>query len=347
MHKFLAASLGLVFAAAPSSTNFILKNYDVGSGGTGSSSSTNYKLNGVSGTQNGSLQTSTTYEVPSGEPSTQNVAVPAAPTLTNPSNYYNRLNLALNPGSAPSTTKYLIAISGDSFVTTRYVQADNSIGTSQAIANYQTYAAWGGASGFVVLGLSPSTTYQVKVKAIRGTFSGSGFGPTASAATVAPTLTISLATTLTSSPPFPVTFASLTPGSVVSGAADATIGLTSNAVNGGTVYARSTNAGLQSALAGTAIASASADLTAANTGYGAQVVSASQSSGGPLTAQSPFNGATNSVGGMTSSLQAILGTSASITSGTATIRLKAKASSITPSANDYSDVVTFVASMNF
>jgi hypothetical protein len=347
MHKVLGTALVLLFATAPSSTNYILRNYDWGSGGTGSSSSTNYKLNGVSGSQSGSLQTSTSYDQPSGHENVQNAAVPVAPTVSNPSNYYDRLKVVLNVGTAPSDTKYLIAVSSDNFVTTYYVQTDNSIATSVSATNYQTYTAWGGASGFTMLGLLPSTTYQVKVKALQGNFSGSGFGPTGSAATVAPSLTLSLTTTLTSSPPFAVNFASLTAGSVVNGDADATIGITSNAVNGGNVYVQSANAGLKSNATSTTIDSATTDLTTAASGYGAQVTATSQVSGGPLTKQSPFNGSSNTVGALTNTLQMILSTNGAIATGSATIRLMAKADAITPSASDYSDTLTFVAAMNY
>ncbi len=337
----------LLFAASPSSTNYILRNYDWGSGGTGSSSSSNYKLNGVSGTQTGNLQSSTNYAMPSGEQNVQNAAVPASPTVSNPSSYYDRLKVVLNVGTAPSDTKYLIAVSSDNFVTTYYVQTDNSIGTGVSLTNYQTYTAWGGASGFTMLGLLPSTTYQVKVKALQGQFTGSAYGPTGSAATVAPSLSLSLTTTLTSTPPFSVNFASLTAGSVVNGGADALLDITSNAVNGGSIYVQSVNAGLSSSSTGTTISSASGDLSSAASGYGAQVTSTSQAAGGPLTSQNPYNGAGNNVGALANTLQTLLSTSGPVTTGSATVRLMAKADAITPSATDYSDTLTFVAAMNY
>jgi hypothetical protein len=341
----LGGLLGL-FSAVPTSTNYTLKSYDFGTGG-GSASSTTYSLNGVSGTQTGSAQTSTTYANGSGVVPTQNANVPPAPALTNPSSYYNQLKLIVATGSNPTDAKYLIAISSDSFATTQYVQTDNSIGTSLSISNFQTYSTWGGASGFLILGLSPSTTYQVKIKAIQGNFTESAFGPTASAATVATSLSFSVATTLTATPPFPVGFSSLAAGSVFNGDADASLTISSNATSGGVVYIKSKNGALSSALAGSSIASASADLSAAAKGYGAQVIATGQTSGGPLNSQAPFNGATNNVGALTTALQNILSSSAPITNGTATVRLKAKADAVTPSSTDYGDTITFVAAMTF
>lgn len=347
MHRVLGTALVFLFATAPSSTNYILRNYDWGSGGTSSSSSTNYKLNGVSGTQNGSAQSSATYGQVSGEQNVQNAAVPAAPTVTNPSNYYDRLKVVLNPGTVPSDTKYLIAVSSDGFATTNYVQTDDSIGSTVSASNYQTYSAWGGASGFTMLGLLPSTSYQVKIKALQGNFTGSPYGPIATAATVAPSLTLSLTTTLTATPPFSVNFASLAAGNVFNGDADAILGITSNAVNGGSVYIQSANAGLKSTLTGTTINSATTDLTTASSGYGSQVTSTSQASGGPFTSQTPFNGTSNNVGALTNNLQIILTTAGPITTGSATVRLMAKADAITPSATDYGDTLTFIAAMSY
>lgn len=338
----LAMSL---FAAVPSSTNYTLKTYDIGSGG-GKSTSGNYGLQGGAGNQSGSTQTSATYATQSDGRGVMNVSVPPAPALTNPANYYDRLKLVLATGGNPSDTKYLIAVSTDNFATTKYVQTDNSLGASQALTNYQTYSAWGGSNGFLIVGLSASTTYQVKIKAMQGGYTGSGFGPAASAATVAPSLTFSLTTTLTSTPPFAVNFG-LTTGSVTNGSANAIIGLTSNANNGGAVYVRDSNAGLYSTLANTTIASASTDLASASSGYGAQVLSIGQTSGGPIAAQSPFNGTGSTVGALTTSLQPIITSSNPIVAGSATLQLKAKVTALTPSANDYTDTITVVAAMNF
>ncbi len=347
MHKLLGIATSLVlFAVAPNSTNYTLKTYDIGTGG-GSSTSTNYSLQGGVGAQSGASQSSATYKAQSDGRGVLNANVPPAPTFTNPSNYYNQLRLVLATGGNPTDTKYLIAISTDSFATTNYVQVDTSIGGSQALVNYQTYSAWGGASGFLITGLSPSTTYQVKVKALQGKFTGSGFGPVATAATVAPSVSFSLATTLTGTPPFTVGFTSLTAGVVTTGTADALIGLTTNANNGGAIYVRDTNAGLYSTLANSTIPSVSADLSSVSSGYGGQITSTGQASGGPFVAQAPFNGAANNVGAMTTTPQQLLTTTAPITTGTGTFRLKAKAAALTPSAPDYADTVTLIAAMNF
>lgn len=337
--------LGGLFAATPTSTNYTLKTFDIGGGG-GSGSSTNYKLNAITGTQTSDSATSTNYAVDPGAAPPINSNVPTAPTISNPSSYYDRLKLVLTTNSDPTDTKYAIAISTDNFATvTRYVKSDNSTGSTLAITDYQTYASWGGASGFLILGLQQNTTYTVKVKAFQGNFSESAYGPTASAATVAPSLTFGVATTLTGTPPFTMNFTSLASGSVFSGNADASISLTTNALSGGAVYIKDLNNGLLSSGASYTVSSATADLSLAASGYGAIVTAASQSSGGPLTAASPYNGASNNVGIISTSLRQVATSSTSVTGGTLTVRVKAKTDSTTPASTDYADTLTFIAAM--
>lgn len=332
----------LLFSAAPSSTNYLLKSYDVGTGGEDTLSSTNYRLNGLTGSQSGGSLNSTNYSVKSGETVTQNSNVPPAPTFSNPSSYYNKLLLVLQTGGNPTDTKFAIAISTDGFTTTRYIKSDHAIGNSLASGDYQTYAAWGSASGFLVLGLTPSTTYQVKVKAMQGNFTETGYGPVATVATVATSLSLSTETTLTSTPPFNVGFSSLAAGSVFNGDADALVGISTNAENGAAVYIKG-NGGLSSSLAAYTVNSATADLSSTSQGYGALVTSVSQTSGGPLASTSPFGSGADNVGIISTALQTILSSATPITNGQATIRFKAKTEAITPSATDYSDTVNIVA----
>lgn len=345
MQAFLVAGL---FAALPTSSNYSLKAYDVGGGGGGASSSATYGLNGSVGGQSGAPGSSATYSTKPGLGYNINADVPPAPTFTNPSLYYDRLKLVINVGPNASDVKYAIAISPDNFAsTTNYVKSDHSVGTTLAFADYQTYTAWGGASGFLVLGLQPSTTYTVKIKAFQGTYSGTGFGPTASAATVNASITFSVATVGNPTPPFSVSFASLAAGTVFNASDDASLTLTTNALSGGYIYLKDTNAGLKSTVASYTLASASADLSSVSSGYGAIVTSATQAAGGPLSSQAPFNGASNNVGSITTSLQTLASTSAPVTTGNLIVRLKAKTDLTIPSATDYGDVLTFVAAMAF
>ena len=344
---FLASSLIGLFAAAPASLSFTLKYYDFGNGGVTATSSL-YNLNGTVGTQTGAPQTNGVTILNPGEKPTQTANVPPAATLTNPTNSYNKLRLVINTGSNPSDGRFAIAISSDNFTTTKYVQADNSLGSTLAIANYQTYVQWGSATGFDILGLTANTSYQAKVSAYQGVFTASAFGPASTAVATQPTtVSFTVATTTNGTPPFSVNFASLTAGTVFTADANAQLTLSTNAVFGGGIYIVDTNGGLKSTKVTYTLTSATADLSAVGSGYGAQATSLSQTSGGPLAASSPFNGAANGVGGLSTSLQQIIGLNSAVTNGSAQIKFMAKTSNSVPPANDYSDTQTIIAAMTF
>ncbi|MBC7707850.1 hypothetical protein H7Y63_01360 [Polaromonas sp.] len=343
---FMSGFVGL-FAATPASTNFTLKSYDFGNGGATSSSSS-YNLNGTVGTQTGNNEANGVTILKPGEKATQDANVPPAGILSNPSSSYSKLHLVISIGGNPTDTRFAIAVSNDGFATTKYVLADNSLGTTLTISNYQTYAQWGSGTGFDILGLAANTSYTVKVSAYQGAFSATAFGPVSAAVSTQPTtVSFSVATTSNGTPPFGVNFASLTPNTVFTADANALIGLTTNALFGGGVYIKDGNNGLRSTSKSYTIASATADLTSAASGYGSQVGTLGQTSGGPFAATAPFNGSANNVGQLSTTLQQILGLSAPITGGTAQIKFMAKTSNNVPPAADYADTQTIIAAMSF
>jgi hypothetical protein len=334
----------LLLATMPSSTNYTLHNYTFGSGG-GTSTSTNYGLNASTGEVSDPSSSSTTYTVPSGNNNVQDTSVPLAPSVSNPSNYYDKLQFIVNPATGdPTDYKYAIAISTNSFVTTNYIQASDTIGSSPV---FQTYTNWGGASGQLVLGLTYSTTYQFKVSSMQGNYTQSPYGPSSSAATVAPSITFSIYTDSEGSPPFATTFGNLLPATVTNAADKLWVSLTTNADNGAEVWINSANAGLTSAHAGSTISSATANLSSATSGYGAQVAAVTQTSGGPLASASPYNGSANNVGALATNLTPIFTTTAPITGGSGDLYLMAKAASTTPAAGDYTDTLSFTVAGSF
>ncbi len=342
---FKRVLLFTMLAAVPTSTNYTLKTYDFGNGAN-TGSSTNYTVQGTAGARGGTLASST-YQLPPGVHASQNAAVPVAPTFTNPDNSYNRLTLIINTTGQASDVKYAVAISSDGFATTKYVQTDNTVGTTFGVAQYQTYAAWGSASGVVVTGLTPSTTYAVKVAALQGSGTGSAFGPTASAATSTASVTFGVSTSLTSTPPFSSAFTNMTAGSVASGSATVNTSLTANAENGGAIMIKDANGGLTSSTKSSTLASATADLGVATKGYGAQISSTSQTSGGPIVALSPYSGTGNSVGALTANWQNLASFAAPVNTGALSFALKAKVDTITPAAPDYADTITLSISLLF
>ncbi|OIQ01782.1 MAG: hypothetical protein AUK58_04065 [Candidatus Moranbacteria bacterium CG2_30_41_165] len=343
LRKFLSLQAGFfLILVLPASTNYQLKDFGFGSGGVGNATSGSYALDAVSGEQSNGNLSSTNYGVGSGLIFTNQANVPPAPTFTNPSNYYNKLKVVLDNGGNPSDTKFSIAISTDNFATdTRYMQSDNTVGTVRGIEDYQTYTVWGSTSGVFIIGLAPSTTYQVKVNAWQGKFTETAYGPTASASTVSPQVTLSMNINA-------INFGSLNSGIVTSGPQNIVVNFATNGESGGNIYMSGQNGGLLSSSSSHQINSLTGDLTASAEGFGAQGVSVTQSSGGPLTITSPYDVLTgDNVGIVNASVREIFATTGPVSGGQGTFLLKAKASSVTPSAGDYSETLTVIASARF
>lgn len=351
---FLNLTGGRLFAQ--SSTNYSLEEYGFGGGGVVDSASTNYSLEGILGEMTGE-QSSTNYKANSGLIFIQMAGVPPTPTIVNSSSWYNKLLLTINqPTGATTDYTYAIAISTDGFVAdTRYVQNDNTIGSVLGTEDYQTYTAWGGASGELVIGLASNTTYTVKVKAVHGKYTESGFGPTASAATVGQQISFDIDIGGGSDPgetgaPYSIGFGNLTAGSVSTASNRAWLDFETNGEAGGWIFVYDVNAGLKSTILNYTINSATADLAsgAVTEGFGLQGASKTQTSGGPLDYTSPYNGTSDNVGLMSSTIREIFNsTSSPIFGGRGSVTLKAKASSVTPGGSDYADTITLIATGSF
>jgi len=336
----------LFLLVLPASTNYSLRDYGYGGGGEDNATSANYALFSILGESNEDQLQGTTYDLGPGTVYTQLAHVPTV-SLTNSSSYYNKLLATLGIQSNPTDTTYSIAISTDNFVTTNYVQADGTIG---ATAIFRTYSAWGSGSGAWVIGLTSSTTYKTKANAYHGKFSQSGFGPESSATTSAPTLTFDIDISPTDSdtePPFTVAFGSLTAGSVTTATDRIWIDFATNAQSGGRVYIKAVNGGLLSSATSHTISSATADLSLAGDGFGLRGASAAESSGGPFALVSPYNGASDNVGVVDSSFREVFQSTVPVTGGRGSLYAKAKPTSVTPAATDYSETFTIIASATY
>lgn len=344
----ISAPSALAQVASPSSSNFIMEEYGFGSGGVATSSSTNYLLFGISGEVETGSQSSTNFISLPGLTYTLQPNIPA-PTVTNPSSYYNKLHIVINNANYPSDTTFAIQVSSGSASFSQnvyYVQADNTLGSS---IYFQSYSLWGETGGFDIIGLTPGTTYYVRAAAKRGVYQQGPWSATANAATINPTLSFSLETTSQPSAPFSVHIGTLTPGSVVTSSDQVTATISTNATAGGLIYIYGTNNGLKSTYAGNyTIASASDNLSSALEGYGARGTSVTQSAGGPMRLLSPYNGASNNVGILESNKRALSdSTNTPVTNGEVSFELKAKARDTTPSAVDYTDTLTVLATGSF
>lgn len=336
--------LGMVFfAALPATTNYQLNSYGFGSGGTANSTTSNYALEGISGEISGQTATTATYNVKPGFIETQQANVPKIASFTNGSgSYYNKLHFVIDQQGNPSDALYALQISTSSDFSTgvSYVKSDTTIGPTLTLSDYQTYAAWGGSSGSDIIGLTANTTYYLRAKATQGKYTESGWGPSLSAATVNPSLSFSVS-------PTSINMGNLNAGSVVDAPQTIDISFATNALSGGDVYINGKNTGLLSATRSSTIPSASGDLSSLSNGFGARVTAAGQSSGGPFSSVSPYNGSGNNVGITDTNIRKIFTTAAPVTGGSGSVLLKAKANINDPAASDYTETVTMIAAASY
>jgi hypothetical protein len=334
--------------AGPYSSNYQLLDYGFGSGGIASSSSTNYMMQGIMGEIETASLSSANYMALPGLTYSLEPNTPTAPTLTNPSNYYNKLKLVIDNGGNSTDTTFAIQVSTDPTFSTNiyFVQSDNTLSAGPV---FQTYTAWGSTTGFNIIGLTPGTTYYVRVAAKRGTFQQGRYSAPANAATINPSFSFNIQTTNQISPPFTVGIGVVNPGQVTTSWQKVTTTISTNANNGGLVYVYGSNNGLKSTTAGNyTINSSTNDLNLSPEGYGARGTTVNQTSGGPMEIISPYNGIDNSVGVIDTNKRVLSDSSSTpVTEGQTTFELKAKASNTTPSATDYADVITLIGTGSF
>lgn len=338
----------LVFAALPSTANYELNSYGFGSGGTVSSTAT-YSLEGTTGELTGSSSSTANASTKPGYTEVQQAHVPTLASLdNNGGEYYNKLHFVINQQGNPSDAKYLIAVSTDNFASdTKYLRPDGTLSPTVSTAYYQTYSSWGGAGGGLIIGLAPSTTYSVKLKATQGDLTESAFGPALSEETAAPSLTFGLETSTQSTAPFSVDLGTLHAGDI--NTTDSTVNtvLTTNGASGANVYILGKNGGLKSDTTGSQINAVSDDLANLTRGFGVQNSSVGEDSGGPYVVESPYDVTGTYVGIVSAINRSLYSSSSPVSGGTGVLVLKAKSATDDVAASDYREVLTFIAAGNF
>jgi hypothetical protein len=339
-----------VVLAFPASSNYRLKSFEFGAGGETGAGATNYALEGILGEAAGEAN-SGNYEAMAGLVFVQEADTPPAPVFENGGNWYNKLKMSLNPAGNPSDATFAVAISDDNWLTTRWVQDDNTVGDSLGAEDFQTYAEWGGTGGSFVIGLDENTTYRVRVKARHGRYTESRLGPEAQAATVSVSLSFDIdvsALDEETNSPYEVDFGDLVLGSVTTAPDKVWVDFETNAEGGGYVYIYDQYGGLRSAALNYTIPSLTGDLAATDEGFGIRGQTASQTSGGPFTVVSPYDGSGDNVGLVDATIREIFSSSGSpVTGGRGSFFNKVKPSRVTPAAGDYRDRLTLIASAAF
>jgi len=336
-------SIGFIlFAALPATTTYELNSYGFGSGGSANSTTTTYALEGSTGEISGQTAATATYNVKPAFIHTQQANEPKIAAFDNGSGtYYNKLHFVIDQQGNPSDALYALSISTDNFVgDIRYIKNDLTVESALSVADYQNYTTWGGAGGANILGLLPNTTYYLRVKATQGKFTESGYGPTASVATVNPQLSFSLSTNTEN-------LGSLLAGSVVSAPSTINVGFATNAASGGDVYVNGLNTGLQSTKSSFTIPSATGDLSSLSHGFGAQVTTTGATSG-TFSSVSPYAFVNSTTVGLAdATIRRIMTAAGPIVGGTGSVQLKAKSAVTDPPATDYTETLTMLASASF
>lgn len=356
---FFCAFLTLLFFSRnvfaqlpPSSDNYKVLDYGFGGGGIASASSSNYSIFGTVGQVDQGSPSSQNYFIGAGLEYEVMASAPASPTFVNPSNWYNKLRLTIiRGGNDPNDYEYAIQIASGAGAF-KYVQNDNTVGNDLNDEDWQTYSAWGAGSGFNIIGLYPGTTYTARVASRHSQFfTQSDWGPTAQAATENSTLSFDIdvaASDTETSAPYILDMGGLTPGSVTTSNQKVWIDISTNATNGGLISITGANNGLASTTTSHTISSGSVDLTAQPSGYGARSTSTTQTSGGPMAVYAPYDGSGNNVGVIDTSKRFMFySTHTAVIGGRVSFELKAKASSTTPAASDYTDTLTILATGSF
>jgi hypothetical protein len=235
-----------VIAQTINSGNYQIEGSTFDGGGEPSNSANYSSRDSIGGAETGNSN-SANYKNPSGFQPGAYPGIPGTPTLTNTGGIlYDSLDFVISTGTGQqSDTTYAIAISNDNFATTYFIQTDDTLGANEA---WQTYAGWNSGTGELVTGLTPGSTYKIKVKASYGTGSNaadseSGYSAEASASTTGPSLLVSISginsgvtiagvTTTVTSTPSTMGFGSLTVGDAFPNIAAQKVTVTTNASGG-------------------------------------------------------------------------------------------------------------------
>jgi len=188
---FISLTTTFVVHAGPSSSNFQLRDFSFGGGGTEESNSENFGAFGILGEFSQGSLNSENFGVGGGLPSTLMPDLPGEPSLTNPGSFSDRLLLILATSANPSDTTYAASITEESdfnWDSIRYVQDDGTLSPVLGLEDFRTYDDWGGLLGTLVLDLERDTTYKIRIKARSGNFTETGWGAETTGTTAIPYL---------------------------------------------------------------------------------------------------------------------------------------------------------------
>jgi len=274
---------------------------------------------------------------------------------------YDRARLEIDPQNNPADTLYGIQVSTDNFASetmyidgTTYQPKDSS---TKTISDYKTKTEWETAT-FNLMGLFPSTEYKARLTALHGDFTESEPGPTATATTSEAILSFDIdiadinGVSEESPPPYSVSFTD--PRKIIQTGPPQTaekliwFDTETNAAAGYAILIKGEYGGLYSSTETYNIESVQDDLDGITEGYGLQNYFSTQthhlgSGNGELSIIEtiPTYGQSGNIVGIVSTIfTKIYESEGPIMNGRIGTFIKARASSTTPPATDYSENIT-------
>lgn len=270
---------------------------------------------------------------------------------------YDKARFEISASSNPPDTLYGVQISTDNFISdTRYIDGSTfRPESSYDINDFRTEAVWE-TEDFNIQGLSPNTTYYLRVSALHGDFTQSDNSIIAYATTVVGSvefdidIAISTGTDTETAPPYSITFTdstALIPGASATTASTLVwLDINSSSIGGVSIIQNGKNGGLYSPTTTQTINSDTEDLDISLAeGFGLQSYYIDYySSGyfGELTAETNYTGSLNNVGVVSTTANKIYSGDGPIKDGRVALYLKARAGTDKEAASDYGEEIYFV-----
>jgi hypothetical protein len=262
---------------------------------------------------------------------------------------FNKARFEIDAQGNPTDTLYSVQITTDAgWGSWNYVDGTSRFIESVAnhdIDDYLTESVWeSGAGVFNIVGLDPAVTYYLRITALRGDFTESGYSNVLSSTTGVATTSFNvlvadeneMATT-------DIDLGTMSYGTVAVGDNFIWLYLGTNASGGAGIYVRDLYSGLRSISTAFTIDSVSSDLSS-NIGYGLQNRTSVQDNLGPIIPSLMYNLGGEIVGIVENDLAANLIYSTSnkpVLNGKTSLYVKANPAEAAPSVTDYTDTLYF------
>ncbi len=270
---------------------------------------------------------------------------------------YDKARFEISASSNPSDTLYGIQISTDNFVSDiQYIDGSTFRPESTYdINDFRTEAVWE-TEDFNIQGLTPNTTYYLRISALHGDFTQSDNSIVANATTTTGSIefdidiAISTGIDTETAPPYTISFATSTeliPGAFATTASTLVwLDIDSSSVGGVSIIQYGKNGGLYSPTTSQTITSDTEDLDEnLAEGFGLQsyyIDYYSSSYFGEITAETNYSGTLNSVGAVSTTANKIYSGDGPIKDGRVAMYLKARAGVDKQAASDYGEEIYFV-----